>query len=464
MVKPLFFLSILPIIIIGSYGFTQEVYADPSLSISPTSGPAGTPVHATGSGFTLGSFVYIYFDGSNTGYGSTADSSGNIDFNFYVPISAVGDHTVAAIDPTTNQAPSQTFTVTTPTFSISPTSGPVGTLVHATGSGFAPSNFVYIYFDGSNTGYGSTADAAGNIDFNFYVPISAVGDHTVAAIDPTTNQAPSQTFTVTTPTFSISPTSGPVGTLVHATGSGFAPSNFVYIYFDGSNTGYGSTADSSGNIDFDFYIPASTVGDHTVQAIDGYNNQAPSQTFTVTTPTFSISPTSGPVGTLVHATGSGFAPSNFVYIYFDGSNTGYGSTADSSGNINFDFYIPASTVGDHTVQAIDPTTNQAPSQTFTVTTPTFSISPTSGPVGTLVHATGSGFTLGSFVYIYFDGSNTGYGSTADAAGNIDFNFYVPISAVGDHTVAAIDPTTNQAPSQTFTVTTPTFSISPTSGP
>src|SRR5437773_9611080 len=175
---------------------------------------------------------------------------------------------------------------------------------------------------------------------------------------------------VTTPTAAISPTSGPAGQFVTVTGSGFAPSRFVYVHYDDNDLvqiGYtdpdGSIHSSSG-----FTVPPSNVGDHTVLVSEDFNNQAPPQTYTVTPPTSAISPTSGPAGQFVTVTGSGFAPGRLVRVHYDDNDLGQIGYTDPDGSIHSScgFTVPQSSVGDHTVLVSNDFNNQAPPQTYTV--------------------------------------------------------------------------------------------------
>jgi len=452
---------------------TFTVTRPTAFAINPTSGPAGQPVTITGAGFAPNSVVVLYYDDSYFGYTSSTDSAGSItSLTFIVPASTVGNHTLYVIDGYGSRSDPQTFTVTRPTaFAISPASGPAGQPVTITGAGFASNHGVALYYDDSNTGYGSYTDNAGNlVPFVFYVPASTVVDHTLYVIDVYGNRSDARTFTVTRPTaFAISPTSGPAGQPVTITGAGFAPSNGVGLYYDDSYTGYGSSTDGAGSItSLTFIVPASPVGNHTFYVIDGYGNRSDSRTFTVTPPTaFAISPTSGPAGQLVTITGAGFAPGNGVGLYYDDSYTGYISSTDGAGSItSLTFIVPASTVGDHTLYVIDGYGNRSDSRTFTVRKPTtFAITPTSGPAGQLVTITGAGFAPGNGVGLYYDDSYTGYISSTDSAGSItSLTFIVPASTVGSHTLYVIDGYGNRSDPRTFTVTQPTIGICPTIGP
>ncbi len=79
----------------------------------------------------------------------------------------------------------------------------------------------------------------------------------------------------------LSPTSGPVGSPVHVTGTGFDPNSNVIITFGIFSAA--SSTNNNGEFSADFDVPISTVGPHTVTASDGSNSD--SATFTVTTST-----------------------------------------------------------------------------------------------------------------------------------------------------------------------------------
>lgn len=66
----------------------------PTLNLSPSSGPAGTPVSVSGSGYNSNASCHIKWDGNNIATGTT-DASGNLSGSFTVPSGAsAGAHTV----------------------------------------------------------------------------------------------------------------------------------------------------------------------------------------------------------------------------------------------------------------------------------------------------------------------------------------------------------------------------------
>jgi len=226
-------------------------------------------------------------------------------------------------------------------FQLSPTSGPAGIPVNIIGSGFAPSSTIYMYYDSSYAYQTGSSDASGNAAFTFLIPASTIGDHTIKAVDSSSNEA-SQNYTVVAPTFAINPTSGPAGIPVNIIGSGFAPSSTIYMYYDSSYAYQTGSSDASGNAAFTFYIPASTIGDHTIKAVDTYSNEA-SQKYTQNDiPTISISDVTVVEGT--NETGN----FNFV-VTRSGDSTGTSSvsyfTSDVTAKAGSDYQsIPITTL------------------------------------------------------------------------------------------------------------------------
>src|SRR2546428_1229295 len=194
-----------------------------------------------------------------------------------------------------------------------------------------------------------------------------------------------------------------------------------------------------------------------IPAVSESNNIIPQASSLQILSTISLNPTSGPVGTTVTATGSLFLPGSVVTISYDGTavaTTPGTITTDLSGRFSATFTVPASTAGSHTVNAKDAASNSASAQ-FTVTTPSVSLNPTSGPTGTSVTVTGSNFVANSGITVKLDGTNlatTPATITTTSTGGFTASFTIPsTSAAGLHTLSATDASANSASAQ-FTVT------------
>ena len=174
-------------------------------------------------------------------------------------------------------------------------------------------------------------------------------------------------------TISLNPTSGPVGSTVTITGTGFEPDSTVTITFGGTTLGT-VTTNSNGGFSATFIVPlSSSSGDHTVTATQGSNSA--SKTFIVTsstTPTITLTPTSGPVGTSVTVTGVNFAPSSDVTIKFDTNivtTTPSTVTTTTSGGFSANFTVPVSAIGTQTVEAAQGSNSVSKTFEVILTTP-----------------------------------------------------------------------------------------------
>ena len=122
------------------------------MSLSPTTGPIGQPVTVSGQGFAFNSQLLATFDGSQIPFNFKTDSTGNIPPNaiFTIPQGApTGNNTITIIDSKFNYA-SANFTVTTPSITVTPQIGPVGTAVTVTGSNFIENSSINIQVNGNS--------------------------------------------------------------------------------------------------------------------------------------------------------------------------------------------------------------------------------------------------------------------------------------------------------------------------
>ncbi len=278
---------------------------------------------------------------------------------------------------------------TTPV-SLSPNSGPIGQSITVSGNGFAANSPLLALFDGLPIPFSATTDSTGAIPSNakFTVPLgSTAGNKTVTIVDRSFNYA-NTTFLVTTPSITVSPTSGSIGTSVTVTGSNFVDNSNININFDGNPTVTNPSsivADASGSFSATFIFSYNdTAGIKQISASDGFNSAFAN--FAVK-PSITLNPSNGPIGSLVNVTGSGFAATQPVTITFAGATVvtiPANPTTDSFGFFSASFTIPTGqTAGGKNVNASDTTLNSATS-TFAIT-PSISLSPTSGNIGSTVN-------------------------------------------------------------------------------
>ncbi len=435
-----------------------------SITLTPTWGPPGKQVNVGGEGFTRIGLVKIYFDNAYQ-TAASADEFGNIKVNFAVPTTTLpGTHTVKANDAATGNNATAIFTVPTPTLtSLSPTCGPPGKSVLVTGGNFTIGGKVGIYF-GTTFAGNLTADGEGGISGSVYVPSLVPGTYNVRGKDWSNGAWSTQlTFIVPSPSLTLDPNWGPPGKSIMVTGGNFTINGKIGIYFDGRFIN-NATATAEGAITYTLTVPIKLPGSYLVSAKDWSTGYTVTKPFTVPTPTIALSPEGGPPGTEVTVTGGNFTVTSEVRIYFDAiSMINVTTTSDGSIPAGTQFKVPLdATIGAHIVRAYDSATTYTATATFTLG-PVISISPTSGPPATNVTVTGSGFTANQTVQIYFD-TTLVETVNASSTGTISTWFLVPDATAGTHNVKAYDVyTATWTPAKTFTIPSPTITLSLTEG-
>lgn len=129
----------------------------PTLTVAPTAGPAGTTFVFSGTNFLPNDpVIAVSVNGSFVG-AAGSDASGAIGFSLRTSSNILpGTYTVEAVD-SADRSASVTFEVTevpsdSPTLSVTPTSGPAGTDFTFTGKNFTPHAFVNFSLDGQPVG------------------------------------------------------------------------------------------------------------------------------------------------------------------------------------------------------------------------------------------------------------------------------------------------------------------------
>src|SRR2546428_574936 len=307
-------------------GNTQimAVYRTTAISLTPSTGPAGTSVTVAGNSFSPNSHITISYDGTPLATNPaaiTTSSSGTFSATFTVPVSAAGSH-VIQVDDGGSHTYSDLFTVgSSATILLTPTVSANGSPVKVTGTGFAPYSKITMYYDNmflSNyTGTDQNAnplvyimtDSAGGFVGDLQVPYSSAGSHDIRVTDKSNTDT--KTITVTPASLLFGPATGHVGTTVNFHGSGFAANSGITISFDGSSvttSPSGIISSPEGEFMGSLAVPnAATVGAHLVKMSDTSGNTY-STSFTVTsstTPAFSVQ-------NIVTGLGTGFAETDGI--------------------------------------------------------------------------------------------------------------------------------------------------------
>lgn len=337
-------------------------------------------------------------------------------------------------------ATSNSATVTSPSITLSPTSGNVGSPVSISGSHFPPSSAVTATYAGNSVSLTPSTNTNGSGSFSggsFNVPASTAGAHTVQVT--VSGRSASASFTVE-PAITLSPTTGVAGTSASISGTGFAASDTVTADFGGSAVALsGGSTNSNGSFSGATYtVPNKAPGSHTVSVTDGGANSA-SASFSIPTPSITLSPTSGNVGSTPTISGANFPAGSSVSATYDGSAVTIPSTS-TNGSGSFtgaSFTVPESPAGAHPVVAT--AGGRSAGADYTVT-PSITLTPNHGLGGSTDQISGKGFAAGSAISATFNGSPVTLSSTtSDANGSFSGASYtVPDITAGSYTVAASD--------------------------
>ncbi len=317
---------------------------------------------------------------------------------------------------------------------LTPSSGKPGSTVIVSGLGFAPDSSYQIFF-ASGTPYiqtksGAVANTGFFSDF-FIVPKCPKGDYDIWA--QTSAEFATNVFKVI-PGITLNALSASVGQQVTVNGSGFVPGTNVTVIFDTTVVGIVST-DADGSFTTTFTVPPSSLGSHTIKAMDGSNNY---DTASLTIQrSVTLTPTSGAVDSEVTISGYGFRVNQSVSVTYNNvavTTSPESVTTDSNGGFSAKFNVPPSSSGTYKVIASDGVnTGEA---NFAVVA-SFSIGKTSGRAGDEVTFSGKGFKAIQPVNITFAGAPVKT-ITADATGGFSDKFTVPAVASGTYKVSASD--------------------------
>jgi len=440
----------------------------PSILLNQTAGPGGSLLSVSGFDFSAGpAAAFVTFDGqllTPTGGSDCAagashtlirpDDLGQFDCDFTVPAWATsGSNSVQGDDTNTSELTALvTFTLTTPELTLSPMSGPTGTVVTASGAGFSLG--VGITFSISTSGaIGSAGPCSSSDAGSFTGCVFAVSGpeiaYTITATGADSSAVPadsaSASFTVTAGlTITSTPLTGPPGTSIVVTGSGYTPGYGIELEFGvtyptavPAQPCIGVPVNASGGFICMFSAPEVGQGVYSVwSAGGGVGLTASTNTFTILAElAFSSAPLTGPPGTSVNVTGLGYVPGTGAELEFGETlptsilmAACVGIPVNATGGFTCTFPVPEVGAGVYMVWSSGGGVYLTPSSnTFTVVAElAFSSTPLTGPPGTLVNVTGLGYVPGT-------GAELAFGATFMSGTLVDPCVGIPVNATGGFT-------------------------------
>ncbi len=252
-------------------------------------------------------------------------------------------------------------TNTTPTCSVSPTTGVVGTSVTLSCELLNAGETFDLRWDSPAASVlkSITADGQGNASTSLVIPSSVLGPHYVHVTGQSSGQSVLGLFT-TSPGLTLGTTSGTVGSSVPLSVSGFAANEKVTIRY--TTTGSSSTVlatltvNASGSASGTATIPVSARGAHKVEAKGGTSKKAVVSSFSVV-PSMTLNLSTVQAGKKVAPTLRGFQKSERVTLSIPSNgltlNTVRTSSSGSAnGTSSNSFTVPKDLApGDYVIQA-----------------------------------------------------------------------------------------------------------------
>jgi len=471
---------------------TADFMVVPAVKIAPTTGPAGTPATVTGSGFgtAVPVTVMVTIGGATFASGVAVNADGSFTAAGTIPAGLMaGPQAVYAVDGASLAATAAVPFTVTPNLAVTPTSGLAGIKVSIAGSGWADSDEetnsdVTLTFGGQD--WVTVPALGGVIDVTEVATLTTTpaggmaiaGTQTVneGLVDEYVIQG-GTTFTVIARQLSLTPASGPMGTSVMVMASSLTPDGVVPVPVgtDPEDPAYVAGL-RIGGIGWNgavipittggaltpttLIVPAGLIpGANTVLLTDTPGGLQAAGIFTVTRPTLSVTPATGPEGTMVTIRGSGWVPGRTVTLKFNDVIL-TSAMADANGNLAAAINIPATAVpGANRLDAQDDRGNKALTAIFTVPGAAIQVTdpdPAEGPAGSSFTITGSGFGAYSGIKVTITGFGAGAAyqfptsAFTSSLGAFTFTSTIPGVAPGSAVLSATD---NDSTATTFFVVT-----------
>lgn len=461
---PLLVIASLMLSILPSMMFASAALGAPTLS-SP-SGLKGDTIEVTGGTVPAGTVVYLYWDDSTIPWNgvkgllnsTTASADGSYEVWFDVPEATGGNHYLWIKTTTGGIADvvSAVFVVNS-SLEVSPGRGQPLDTVTVSLSGFGNAAKVEVSFNGVVV-VSPTVNSIGSASTTFKVPDLVDGTYSVT----NNGTAPAVDFVIG-PTITVTPSSGPVGTVVSITGRGFATmlDGIVQgdLYVDDTlfpecwiTTTVPIDVDATGRIRFNAVIAQTSDEGDFVLVLDSAAGYAEVDFEVTGLAKVSVTPGFGAQASTITVSGVNYPKiaGEDVTVELGGITIGTATTL-ADGTWSKNFKVPAIADGKYNVVADSGDYNIWDDAAFKVGTMNIILGEDEGPTGLLVGLTANGFEPDGDWNATIGDEEIGSG-TVSPAGLISTTWRVPQLAVGTYTITVWDVDNEIALTTSFQVT------------
>ena len=436
-------------------------------------------VFGTTSDVTSGSEVKVYWDIStgpdahllNT---TQALNNGNYSVEIDIPAAISGTHYVWIEDVATTTRKMSDIITVEPELDVDPDSGLAGDTVTLTGTGFVESDGFNVSIFNITSGImdisvdivddnDEETDANGGFEISIDIPatVNDYDDYRINVTDGTNNNI-SIAFTIGA-SITITPDEGPEGSVVTIAGRGFEDvtlneTDISFFEWDGVQIVDDTIDIEDGVFSGQVVVPSWGTGEWNFTVADGTNSAT--EAFEIDgAAAITVDPTYGAPGAIVTVNGYNFTQIAGEEITLDLNGTALGTVDTAAdGTWTTTFTVPAVEFEQYVVNATTASDGINATDGFKVGIIAIIISPTSGPAGTEVSLTGTGFAEGTYNATLSDENVISLGTVSSGETLAD-TFFVPSIATGSYTVTVNDSDSNEL-TASYTVTGET-SLTPT---
>ncbi len=335
----------------GAFTVTASLAVIPSLQLVPSSGHVGQAVVASLAGFPAGKAIGISWAGK-TVKSTRASGQGKAILVLSIPAGTIGEHALFAN--TTGVSSVAYFTINASTVLLSRYGASPGSTVSIFAEGFSPASSLHLIYNGRSAGTVTTAGNGTGV-INFTVPRMTAGRYTVQATSQA-GLASNITMLTVRPTVQATEVGVNVGATIQVTGNYYYPSSRVRIYIGPDLMPQPYTSGKNGTLYANITVPVLPGGNVSLGAYDVEGNNATVFTLIIQ-PHISLSSISGPAGSRLAVSGTGFVPGTNLTLLWNGNQLTQVSGISANGTFRQIISVPNGTPGTYLVSVENQSSN-----------------------------------------------------------------------------------------------------------